>query len=112
MFIFLERIQFLVEHSYYSCTVSAEHLTLQLLLFCFPGYYGNEIDGVIKPNAQGKKGRGDGDEEETELIHNSSEEEIEDDGDLTSVATTPPMKPVVTDRSGQKYHIIIEGQCK
>lgn len=69
--------------------------------FCVPGYYGNEIDGVIKPNAKGKKG-GDGDEEETELIHNSSDEEIEDDGDLNSVATTPPMKPVVTDRSGQK----------
>uniref|UniRef100_A0A3Q1H831 Otoferlin n=1 Tax=Anabas testudineus TaxID=64144 RepID=A0A3Q1H831_ANATE len=62
------------------------------------GYYGNEIDGVIKPNAKGKKG-GDGDEEETELIHNSSDEEIEDDGDLNSVATTPPMKPVVTDRN-------------
>ncbi|KAG7229088.1 hypothetical protein INR49_013029 [Caranx melampygus] len=61
------------------------------------GYYGNEIDGVVKPKTKGKKG--DGDEEETELIHNSSEEEMDDDGDLTSVATTPPMKPVITDRN-------------
>ncbi|KAI4799190.1 hypothetical protein KUCAC02_017861 [Chaenocephalus aceratus] len=36
------------------------------------GYYGNEIDG---------------------------DEEMDDDGDLTSVATTPPMKPVITDRN-------------
>eukprot|EP00064_Thunnus_orientalis_P012952 superscaffoldBa00002049_g12988 len=63
------------------------------------GYYGNEIDGVAKPQTKGKKGGGDGDEEETELIHNSSEDEIDDDGDLTSVATTPPMKPVITDRN-------------
>uniref|UniRef100_A0AAQ6AIT9 Otoferlin n=1 Tax=Amphiprion ocellaris TaxID=80972 RepID=A0AAQ6AIT9_AMPOC len=61
------------------------------------GYYGNEIDGVVQPKTKGKKG--DGDEEETELIHNDSEEELEDDGDLTSVATTPPMKPVITDRN-------------
>lgn len=55
------------------------------------------MDGVVQPKTKGKKG--DGDEEETELIHNSSDEEIEDDGDFQSVATTPPMKPVVTDRS-------------
>nr|XP_029131782.1 otoferlin-like [Labrus bergylta] len=61
------------------------------------GYYGNEIDGVAQPKTKGKKR--DGDEEETELIHNSSEEEMDDDGDLTSVATTPPMKPVITDRN-------------
>ncbi|XP_028250804.1 otoferlin [Parambassis ranga] len=60
------------------------------------GYYGNEIDGVGRPKTKGKKG--DADEAETELIHNSSEEEMDDDGDLTSVATTPPMKPVITDR--------------
>lgn len=65
------------------------------------GYYGNEIDGVVQPKIKGKKG-GSGDEDETELIHNSSEEEMEDDGDLASVATTPPMKPVVTDRSGHE----------
>uniref|UniRef100_A0A669E6U9 Otoferlin n=1 Tax=Oreochromis niloticus TaxID=8128 RepID=A0A669E6U9_ORENI len=61
------------------------------------GYYGNENDGVVKPKTKGKKG--DGDEEETELINNSSEEEMDDDGDLQSVATTPPMKPVITDRN-------------
>ncbi|KAA8581929.1 hypothetical protein FQN60_008669, partial [Etheostoma spectabile] len=67
------------------------------------GYYGNEIDGAARPNKKGVKGK-DGDEEETELIHNSSEEELDDDGDLTSVATTPPMKPVITDRSERKRH--------
>ncbi|KAF7670051.1 hypothetical protein LDENG_00084550 [Lucifuga dentata] len=61
------------------------------------GYYGNENDGVIKPATKGKKGEGD--EEESELIQHSSDEEMEDDGDLTSVATTPPMKPVITDRN-------------
>lgn len=77
-----------------SCDNNCQHC-------CLPGYYGNEIDGVVKPKSKGKKG--DGDEEETELIHNSSEEEMDDDGDLTSVATTPPMKPVITDRSELKY---------
>ncbi|KAF0043999.1 hypothetical protein F2P81_003157 [Scophthalmus maximus] len=63
------------------------------------GYYGNEIDGMVQPKTKGKRGGGEGDEEETELIHNSSDEEMDDDGDLTSVATTPPMKPVITDRN-------------
>lgn len=67
-----------------------------------PGYYGNEIDGIAQPK-KGKKGDGNADEEETELIHNSSEDEMEDDGDLQSVATTPPMKPVITDRSAQNH---------
>lgn len=70
-------------------------------MLLLPGYYGNEIDGVLQPKTKGKKSRGNADEEETELIHNSSDEEMDDDGDLTSVATTPPMKPVITDRSGQ-----------
>ncbi|XP_076013626.1 otoferlin-like [Genypterus blacodes] len=61
------------------------------------GYYGNENDGVIMSKTRGKKG--DGDEEESDLIQHSSEEEMDDDGDLTSVATTPPMKPVITDRN-------------
>lgn len=47
---------------------------------------------------KGKKEAGDEDEEETELIQNSSEDEMDEDGDVTSVATTPPMKPVITDR--------------
>lgn len=63
-----------------------------------PGYYGNEIDGLAMPAKKGKKEAGDEDEEETELIQNSSEDEMYEDGDVTSVATTPPMKPVITDR--------------
>lgn len=63
-----------------------------------PGYYGNEIDGLSIPTKKGKKEAGDEDEEETELIQNSSEDEMDEDGDVTSVATTPPMKPVITDR--------------
>ena len=62
------------------------------------------MDGIVQTKTKGKKGGGNGDEEETELIHNSSDEEVEDDGDLTSVAITPPMKPVITDRSGQEFH--------
>ncbi|KAG7261736.1 hypothetical protein CRUP_023723 [Coryphaenoides rupestris] len=36
--------------------------------------------------------------EESELIQNSSDEEMDDDPDLMPVASTPPMKPVITDR--------------
>ncbi|XP_061750148.1 otoferlin-like [Nerophis ophidion] len=61
------------------------------------GYYGDELDGSIQHKSQCKK-KADG-EDETELIHDSSDEEMDDDGDLTSVATTPPMKPVITDRN-------------
>ncbi|RXM34792.1 Otoferlin [Acipenser ruthenus] len=64
------------------------------------GNYGNQIDGVNKPTMhRRKKEGGDGDEEESELLQNSSEDEAEDDGDLVSVSTTPPMKPVITDRN-------------
>uniref|UniRef100_A0AAR2K1P0 C2 domain-containing protein n=1 Tax=Pygocentrus nattereri TaxID=42514 RepID=A0AAR2K1P0_PYGNA len=66
------------------------------------GNYGNQIDGVSKPVAGRKKkkdGVGESDEEESELIQNSSDEEAEDDGDLVSVSTSPPMKPVITDRN-------------
>lgn len=73
-----------------------------------PGYYGNEMDGVVTPKTKGKKG--DGDEEETELIHNSSDEEMDDDGDLSSVATTPPMKPVITDRSYIHYQSVFSAE--
>ncbi|XP_019746094.1 otoferlin-like isoform X2 [Hippocampus comes] len=61
------------------------------------GYFGDELDGANQPKLQGKK-KAEG-EEETELIRDSSEDEMDDDGDLASVATTPPMKPVVTDRN-------------
>lgn len=65
----------------------------------FLGNYGNQIDGVSKPVKKKKKGKGDGNDEESELIHNSSDEEAEEDGELASVPSTPPMKPVITDRS-------------
>ncbi|XP_017311712.1 otoferlin isoform X2 [Ictalurus punctatus] len=61
------------------------------------GNYGNQIDGVSKPVIKKKKGKGQGEDEESELIHNSSDEEAEEDGDLASVSSTPPMKPMVTD---------------
>ncbi|XP_057208496.1 otoferlin isoform X11 [Triplophysa rosa] len=65
------------------------------------GNYGNQIDGVSKPTSakKTKEGAGESEEEESELIHNSSDEEGDDDGDLTSVPSTPPMKPVITDRN-------------
>lgn len=59
-----------------------------------------------KPRSKrSKKGEGD---EESELIQASSDEEVADDGELASVSTTPPMKPVITDRyvntSTKLYH--------
>lgn len=63
---------------------------------------------------KGKKEAGDEDEEETELIQNSSEDEMDEDGDVTSVATTPPMKPVITDRleqQSQTFNNILLGLC-
>lgn len=65
------------------------------------GNYGNQIDGISKPSsAKGKKKDGEGDEEESELIQNSSDDDADEDGDLMSVSSTPVMKPVITDRSG------------
>ncbi|MCI4389544.1 hypothetical protein PGIGA_G00099320 [Pangasianodon gigas] len=61
------------------------------------GNYGNQLDGVSKPVKRKKKGKGEGEDEESELIHNSSDEEPEEDGELASVSSTPPMKPVITD---------------
>ncbi|KAG9347678.1 hypothetical protein JZ751_005251 [Albula glossodonta] len=65
------------------------------------GNYGNQIDGVSKPVSKKKKKKesGESDEEDSELIQNSSDDEAEDDGDLVSVSSTPPMKPVITDRN-------------
>lgn len=69
------------------------------------GNYGNQIDGVSKPlSAKKKKKDGENEEEESDLIQNSSEDEADEDGDLVSVSSTPPMKPVITDRSGVKGH--------
>lgn len=61
------------------------------------GNYGSELDTPTKPKTKKRKG-GDGDDEESELIHGSSDEEVDDGGDMTSVSSTPPMKPVITDR--------------
>ncbi|XP_058469632.1 otoferlin isoform X19 [Solea solea] len=64
------------------------------------GNYGNQIDGVNKPSSvRRKKKDAENEEEESELIQNSSEDEAEEDADLVSVSTTPPMKPVITDRN-------------
>ncbi|XP_068580675.1 otoferlin isoform X14 [Cebidichthys violaceus] len=64
------------------------------------GNYGNQIDGVSKPSSTKKKKKdGENEEEESELIQNSSEDEADEDGDLVSVSSTPPMKPVITDRN-------------
>lgn len=61
---------------------------------------------MTKPkSSSGKKSGGDGDEEESELIQGSSDEEEGDDNDLVSVSSTPPMKPVITDRSDPNTHI-------
>ncbi|XP_068432708.1 otoferlin isoform X3 [Clinocottus analis] len=64
------------------------------------GNYGNQIDGVSKPSSSKKKKKdGENEEEENELIQNSSEDEADEDRDLVSVSSTPPMKPVITDRN-------------
>lgn len=69
------------------------------------GNYGNQIDGVSKPSSRKKKKKdSENEEEESELIQNSSDDEADEDGDLVSVSSTPPMKPVITDRSGVKRH--------
>ncbi|XP_033931919.1 otoferlin isoform X3 [Pseudochaenichthys georgianus] len=65
------------------------------------GNYGNQIDGVSKPSSAKKRKKKDGEseEEENELIQNSSEDEADEDADLVSVSSTPPMRPVITDRN-------------
>lgn len=57
------------------------------------------MDGSSKPLLRRKKEGGDGDEEESELLQNSSDDEGGEDGDLVSVSSSQPMKPLVTDRS-------------
>ncbi|KAM4529504.1 otoferlin isoform 6-T6 [Fundulus diaphanus] len=64
------------------------------------GNYGNQIDGVSKSSSvKKKKKEGENEEEENELIQNSSEDEADEEADLTSVSSTPPMKPFITDRN-------------
>ncbi|PKK17997.1 otoferlin, partial [Columba livia] len=63
------------------------------------GNYGNQLDGMSKPVLRRKKDGGDGDEEESELLQNSSEDEGDEDGELVSVSSSQPVKPLVTDRN-------------
>uniref|UniRef100_A0A8C5MBT1 Otoferlin n=1 Tax=Leptobrachium leishanense TaxID=445787 RepID=A0A8C5MBT1_9ANUR len=63
------------------------------------GNYGNQIDGTTKPSTRRKKDGGDGVEEESELLQNSSEDEGDEDGEMQSVSSTPAMKPLITDRN-------------
>ncbi|XP_041419577.1 otoferlin isoform X3 [Xenopus laevis] len=62
------------------------------------GNYGNEIDGVSKPMRKRKEG-GNGVEDETELLQNSSDDEADEDGEVLSISSTPAMKPLITDRN-------------
>ncbi|XP_040283026.1 otoferlin [Bufo bufo] len=63
------------------------------------GNYGNQVDGTTRPSIRKKKEGGDGMEEETELLQNSSEDEADDDGEMQSVSSSPAMKPFITDRN-------------
>ncbi|XP_012507916.1 PREDICTED: otoferlin isoform X3 [Propithecus coquereli] len=62
------------------------------------GNYGNEVDGLSRPQRPRPR-KEPGDEEEVDLIQNSSDDEAGDGGDLASVSSTPPMRPQVTDRN-------------
>ncbi|XP_066450545.1 otoferlin isoform X3 [Eleutherodactylus coqui] len=63
------------------------------------GNYGNQVDGTTRPRIRKKKEGGDGVEEETELLQNSSEDEADDEGEMQSVSSSPTMKPFITDRN-------------
>uniref|UniRef100_A0A452VB31 Otoferlin n=1 Tax=Ursus maritimus TaxID=29073 RepID=A0A452VB31_URSMA len=62
------------------------------------GNYGNEVDGLSRPQRPRPR-KEPGDEEEVDLIQNSSEDEADEGGDLASVSSTPPMRPQITDRN-------------
>ncbi|XP_032072185.1 otoferlin [Thamnophis elegans] len=63
------------------------------------GNYGNEIDGMSRPTIKKKRDGGDGNEEESELLQNDSDEEANIDGEFISVSTSPALKPLITDRN-------------
>lgn len=70
-----------------------------LIPFSFSqGNYGNEIDGISRPTIKKKKDGGDGNEEESELLQNDSDEEANIEGEFFSVSTSPALKPLITDR--------------
>ncbi|XP_069925439.1 otoferlin [Oryctolagus cuniculus] len=62
------------------------------------GNYGNEVDGLSRPRRPRPR-KEPGDEEEVDLIQNSSDDEADDSGDLACVSSTPPMRPQITDRN-------------
>ncbi|XP_052040734.1 otoferlin isoform X4 [Apodemus sylvaticus] len=62
------------------------------------GNYGNEVDGMPRP-PRPRPRKEPGDEEEVDLIQNSSDDEGDEAGDLASVSSTPPMRPQITDRN-------------
>uniref|UniRef100_A0A8C4LYA0 Otoferlin n=1 Tax=Equus asinus asinus TaxID=83772 RepID=A0A8C4LYA0_EQUAS len=62
------------------------------------GNYGNEVDGLSRPQRPRPR-KEPGDEEEVDLIQNSSDDETDEGGDLASVSSTPPMRPQITDRN-------------
>ncbi|XP_052602024.1 otoferlin isoform X7 [Peromyscus californicus insignis] len=62
------------------------------------GNYGNEVDGMPRP-PRPRPRKEPGDEEEVDLIQNSSDDEGDEGGDLASVSSTPPMRPQITDRN-------------
>ncbi|XP_016803687.1 otoferlin isoform X3 [Pan troglodytes] len=62
------------------------------------GNYGNEADGLSRPQRPRPR-KEPGGEEEVDLIQNASDDEAGDAGDLASVSSTPPMRPQVTDRN-------------
>ncbi|XP_058143724.1 otoferlin [Dasypus novemcinctus] len=62
------------------------------------GNYGNEVDGLARPQRPRPR-KEPGDEEEVDLIQNSSDDEASEAGDLASVSSTPPMRPQITDRN-------------
>ncbi|XP_021491110.1 otoferlin isoform X7 [Meriones unguiculatus] len=62
------------------------------------GNYGNEVDGVSRPQRPRSR-KEPGDEEEVDLIQNSSDDEGDEGPDLASVSSTPPTRPQITDRN-------------
>lgn len=68
-----------------------------------PGNYGNEVDGMSRP-PRPRPRKEPGDEEEVDLIQNSSDDEGDEAGDLASVSSTPPMRPQITDRWASLAH--------
>ncbi|KAM9201034.1 otoferlin isoform 3-T3 [Dugong dugon] len=62
------------------------------------GNYGNEVDGLSGPQRPRPR-KEPGNEEEVDLIQNSSDDEGDEGGDLASVSSTPPMRPQITDRN-------------